>query len=163
MRGVLAAMTASLLLAVAPVRADPPCAAPSLAGLQTLTVLRRSGDYGAGHEALLLGQPTNLLLAPAAKILFATPLGKPIEPDDTGGLIRFSAATAGTYRVATGAPAWIDVVQGNHALASIAHAHGAPCSGIAKMVDFALPAGEYILQFSGTKAASLAVTVSRLP
>ena len=46
-------------------------------------------------------------------------------------------------------------------IASVAHRHGEPGTGIAKIVDFDLPAGHYKVALSGMKAGEVSVTVSR--
>ena len=80
-----------------------------------------------------------------------------------GGLVGFSVTEAGTYRVALGSGAWIDVVRGGKAAASTAHGHGPACSGVRKTVDFPLTPGRYILQIAGNGTPSIAVMVTRLP
>ncbi|MES3081389.1 hypothetical protein [Sphingomonas faeni] len=77
-------------------------------------------------------------------------------------MVRFDVAKAGTYRVALGGAAWIDVVQSGKVLTSAAHAHGPACSPVKKMVDFVLPAGRYALQLSGAKTAELFVSVTTI-
>lgn len=42
----------------------------------------------------------------------------------------------------------------------VAHAEGAACSGIRKIVDFALQTAVYALQLSGTKIARMTVLVA---
>jgi hypothetical protein len=149
--------------------ADAPCAAvapppiefqgwahrrPVLAG-------RRAG--GDATPELALEQAADVALSPAGKVAFASPLAKPAAPGDMAGLLVFRAPLAGTYHVALGAAAWVDVVQAGAALASVAHAHGPECSGIRKTVDFRLAAGRYILQFSGAGVATLPVMIVQLP
>lgn len=153
----------TLLAAAGPALAQPACppTAAGPAGTQSLPVARRIGDDD--RATLMLGQPTTLLLAPAGKVLFAAPPARPITATEQGGLVRFRANVGGTYRVALGSRAWIEVVARNVALESIAHSHGAPCSWIAKQVDFALAAGDYVLQISGTDDPSVVTTVSQLP
>ena len=73
----------------------------------------------------------------------------------------FQVARAGTYRVALGTSAWIDVVRAGRALPSQAHGHGPACTGIRKIVDFRLTPGRYVLQLSGTMATTLPVLIGR--
>ena len=77
----------------------------------------------------------------------------------TGARLNLEVATAGTYRVALSEAAWIDLVQGGQSLASAAHGHGPACSSIHKIVDFALSPGRYVIQLSGTTAASARLLV----
>ncbi|MGJ3630031.1 hypothetical protein AB5I41_31865 [Sphingomonas sp. MMS24-JH45] len=76
-------------------------------------------------------------------------LGKPPASDAAAGLAMFQVARPGTYRIALGTPAWIDVVRAGQPLAAMAHGHGPACSGIRKIVDFRLRPGRYVLQVSG--------------
>lgn len=134
------------------------------------TLWRGAADLPAAHSLagnpnpmLTLAVPAIATLAPAAGVSFAAPLGKPVASGDEGGLLVFHIALSGTYRVALGGKAWIDVVQRGKSLPSAAHAHGEPCSGIAKQVDFALAPGDYILQISDSKAGHIPVLLTRLP
>lgn len=87
---------------------------------------------------------------------------KPGEPASNGGIFTFNVPTAGRYRIALGAGAWIDVLKGAVPAASVAHAHGPACSTIRKMVDFKLQPGRYLLQIAGSSAATLPMMVSRV-
>ncbi len=115
------------------------------------------------HPVLALGEPADVALGPAETMILAAPLDKPVAPGDRGGLLTFHIGLSGTYRIALGGKAWIDVVQRGIPLPSTAHAHGEPCSGIAKQVDFALVPGDYVLQLSDSAAPHIAVLLSRLP
>lgn len=112
---------------------------------------------------LKVGRRTELMLAPSDTVRYPFTPSKPGEPTSLGGMASFSIARAGTYRVLLGTPAWIDVVKGRTAQTSVAHAHGASCSGIAKMVDFKLAPGRYTLQIAGSKAAAAPVLITRRP
>lgn len=105
-----------------------------------------------------IGRPAALTLAVAATA------GLTVEhmpaPGSFAGRYAFAIDTPGTYRVALSAGAWIDVVDGRgKALESIAHTQGPACSGIRKIVDFALAPGAYTLQLSGAKAPALRVLI----
>jgi hypothetical protein len=108
-------------------------------------------------------------LRPTSEMRYAQRPEKPGGSVSFGGLYTFSVADAGSYRVALGAAAWIDVVKagakaGNgKVMPSTAHGHGPDCSGIRKMVDFALQPGTYLLQISGNAVARLPLLVTRLP
>ena len=67
-----------------------------------------------------------------------------------------------SYRVALGGKAWIDVVRGGAAVASVAHGHGPACTGVTKMVEFILAPGTYTVQLSGSEADSLALLVAKV-
>jgi hypothetical protein len=142
-----------------------PCIAPrELAGWG-----QRHGVSAAAHiggnpvSDLSVGEAVDLALRPIDKVAVIAPLGKGPGPDDRGGIVTFRAALSGTYRVALGGQAWIDVAQGQTPLASVAHAPGPACMGIAKMVDFRLEAGSYILQITAAQSDTIPVMIARLP
>lgn len=93
----------------------------------------------------------------------------PLRPEQPGGsvayggLFAFTVAEAGTYRVALGSGAWIDVVKDGKAVESIAHGHGPDCSSVHKMVDFPLQPGSYTLQVAANGQAQMPLLVTRVP
>jgi hypothetical protein len=54
-----------------------------------------------------------------------------------------SEAGLGKAALAPGAAPWVDLFQGKTPVASVAHNHGPPCTGLGKMVDFPLQPGDY--------------------
>lgn len=158
----LAAMV--MLAGAAPLRADPPeakCLVPSHVWdkAEPITAVRAV----SGVPVLRPGGPVMARLIDAAKVRFAVPLGKPVAEGDKGGLIILKIRQVGTYRIALQHKAWIDVMRDGKPIESTAHAHGAPCSGIAKMVDFVLPRGVYTLQLSAAADETIGVQVTRQP
>lgn len=158
----LAAML--LMSAAAPLRAGPPeprCLVPSHVwdSAEPITAVRAV----SGVPVVRPGGPVMIRLIDAAKVRFAVPLGKPVADGDKGGLVILKIRQAGTYRIALQHKAWLDVMRGGKAIESIAHAHGAPCSGIAKQVDFALPRGVYTLQLSAAADETVGLQVTKLP
>jgi hypothetical protein len=77
----------------------------------------------------------------------------------TGARFDLEIATAGTYRVALGNAAWIDLVQGGAALRPAGRDRGPACSSIHRILDFTLSPGRYLVQLSGTTAASARLLV----
>ncbi|MFC0684566.1 homogentisate 1,2-dioxygenase [Novosphingobium clariflavum] len=121
----------------------------------------------AAAALLAPGVAIDAALIPSPQVRYALAPKKPGASASFGGLYRFSVATAGHYRVALGAAAWIDVIPAPAAsaasLPSIAHGHGPDCSGIRKMVDFALEPGDYLLQIAASPDATLPLLVTPLP
>lgn len=150
---------AALLLVAAPVAATE-CATPaSLAEPWTSWTQSGQGRAGAqahGAPALILGKPVVATLSPAAHVQFATPPGKGAK-DGHGGLFTLSLKQAARVGIALDGPAWVDVVTGTNAVASVEHGHGPACSGIRKIVWFDLPAGRHLVQIAGSKAATMRV------
>jgi hypothetical protein len=168
MTATLAALIAALLAGqTAP--ADPACpqgvSATALpAEMKGWSAMQgvRAGRGLASPATLAIGRSARAALVPAAAVKFPVAPEKPAEAGSSAGLFAFDVAAAGTYRVALGAAAWIDVVQGNRALESAAHGHGPDCSGVRKQVDFKLTPGRYLLQLSGAKTATVAVMVAKV-
>ena len=101
-------------------------------------------------------------LLPTPSVHYPLQPEKPGGSVSHGGLLGFTITEAGTYRIALGSAAWIDVVRGGKPVTSTAHGHGPACSTIRKMVDFPLMPGRYILQVSANAGAGLPVLVTRL-
>ena len=153
-----------VLAAAAPLRADPPeakCLVPPHVwdDAEPITAVRAV----SGVPVVRPGGPVMIRLIDAAKVRFAVPLGKPIAEGDKGGLVILKIKAPGTYRIALQHKAWLDVMRGGKAIESTAHAHGAPCSGIAKQVDFTLPRGVYTLQLSAAADETIGAQISRQP
>lgn len=149
-------MLVAVALLLAPVQ---PCVAaplpPALAGWA------RPRPMVAGAsvvQAPTLAVGTAITATLARRPAYAVPVRKP----GAGGVFAFDVATAGRYRVAAGAAAWIDVVRGGAAIASAAHAHGPDCSTIHKLVDFDLAPGRYLLQVAGSDTPAIALMIVRL-
>ena len=149
---------------VAVAQTPPPACSDAPKIWQGARPIEAARNFGAHpHPVLTLGEPADVALVPAEVMILAAPLGKPVAPGDRGGLLRFHIALTGTYRVALGSRAWIDVVQQGRSLPSVTHAHGEPCSGVVKQVDFAFAPGDYVLQLSDAATPHVSVLLSRLP
>lgn len=142
--------------------AEPACFAPphSFDGARSIRAARTLG--GDPNPSVTLTEPAHLALVPARTLILVAPPGRPVADADRGGLVRLHIGLTGTYRVALGGKAWIDLVQAGKAMPSVAHAHGAPCSGIAKQVDFTLAPGDYTIQLTEAPADAIDLRVSNL-
>lgn len=112
------------------------------------------------HE-LREGKPVRLTLV--AEPAFVIAPAKPPTPGTFGGVFPFRIRTRGTYDIALSEAAWIDVVDRGSAMTSTAHRRGPPCTGIHKIVTFALPPGTYRLQISGSANHSTTAAIARHP
>ncbi|WP_336961775.1 homogentisate 1,2-dioxygenase [Sphingobium aquiterrae] len=161
------AMLAPALAQVAAESCPPSSAAPLPAELAAWT--SRSPAVAAADSKALAGamlspgRAVDARLSPTGSVTYAVRPEKPGGSVSHGGLFAFTVAQAGTYRVALGSGAWIDLLKGRTVIASRAHGHGPACSGIRKMVDFPLKPGRYILQIAGNGDAVLPLMVTRLP
>lgn len=129
------------------------------------------GSLAAGRDPgtaakLETGAAIDAVLHPTPEVRYALRPEKPGGSVSFGGLYAFNIPETGRYRVALGSAAWIDVIKAGDTtkgLTSIAHGHGPDCSGIRKMVDFALEPGDYLVQISANADAKLPLLVTRLP
>lgn len=141
--------------------ATPAPLPPDLAGWSRMTPLV-AGAAPAKAAPLTIGTGVKATLLPTATLIYAAAPEKPGAPGTSGGLFAVQIATAGRYRVALGAAAWIDMVQDGKPITSVAHAHGPACSPVRKMVDFDLRPGRYLLQVAGAPASTLGLLVAKL-
>jgi hypothetical protein len=108
-----------------------------------------------GKAALKPGLAVAARFAPVGRVKYRVPPEKADGPATYGGLYRLTITEPGTYRVAASAAPWMDVfAPGSSTPMRTAHfGHGPACSGIGKMVEFALQPGDYLLQFSESLTA----------
>lgn len=167
---VALALLAAPALAQQPAPPAPACPAtpaplpPELAGWSAPRDKQAAAASLIAAESATLapGRRADVALLPLAKTTYPVPPERPPAEGTYGGLLSFTVADPGTYRVALGAGAWIDVVRDMKPLASAAHGHGPACTDLRKMVDFALTPGHYLLQVSGNPGPQLAVMVARV-
>ena len=156
-----------LALAAASAPACPagkPALPPELSGWSKGNAMAAApSDDAADKSALSLGQSADLNLIPEGAMHFAASPGRAVDAQSFAGLASLRVDKAGTYRVALDSPAWIDVVAGGKALESVNHSHGPECSGIGKMVDFALQPGRYLVQLTGSVPQKVRVMVTLVP
>ena len=168
MSGMGAGMgTASPAIVPSPIAcpATPAALPGELSGWNRRVPLAAAREAGAATR-LTLGTAVDGTLSPTPEVHYALRPEKPGGSVSFGGIYAFTVPTAGHYRVALGSAAWIDVIEAGDTtkgLTSTAHGHGPDCSGIRKMVDFALEPGDYLLQISANADAKLPLLVTRLP
>ena len=146
--------------------AAPACPAlpTELAGWATRTPLAAATTPTGLSKALVkIGRRTDLTLAPTGEVSFATTPNKVPAPGTHSGMAIFAIEAAGTYRVALGTSAWINIAHDGKFVSSTAHTHKLSCTGIRKMVDFALTPRNYVLQIEGGKDAVAGLLIARLP
>lgn len=139
---LLAATAATTAPAATPSAAPPACPAtpvPLGAPWSGWTGPATSGP------ALTIGRPHEAALPPAA--------GR------HAGDLLLTVTRAGTYRIALSGPGWIDVLAAGAKLPSTGHAHGEPCSGIRKIVAFALQPGSYHVSLTQSPTPRVRVMV----
>lgn len=118
---------------------------------------------GLRTATLEIDSAADATLKSTAEVRYVTRPEKPGGSVSYGGLFNFTIDRAGTYRVALGSGAWIDILKGKALITSTAHGHGPDCSGIRKMVDFPLTPGRYTLQIAANGEPTLPLMIARLP
>lgn len=145
-------------------RAQTPCPAP--AGFEDwarpVSIAAAADMGGAPAAPIVAGRAYVVALLPTAAIRYAVPPAKPGAAAGRGGVLPLDIARPGTYRIALGVAAWIDVLRGRTAISSTAHAHGPECTGVRKLVDFPLERGRYVLQISGAPGPTIAIEVAEM-
>lgn len=121
-----------------------------------------AGRDAASAPALPVDTAARVSLGDAGAVRYAAAPGHAPAAGSHGGILALTVASAGRYRIALGAGAWIDLVGGTTPLPSVAHGHGPACSTLRKTVDFDLQPGRYLLQLSGNAAPTLTVMAVRL-
>ena len=105
-----------------------------------------------------------LALAPQEQVTFAVAPGKKMLSDGAyGGVAHVHITQAGTYRVSLSAPFWIDLASGDKLITSGDFTGSSHCDTPRKIVQFALPAGDLVLQLSGATSAQVRVTITSAP
>jgi hypothetical protein len=144
-----------------PATAAPPAEMAGWAGRTLLAAA--DGAKGLSKATLAVGQGIDAALRPTGEVRYVLRPEKPGGSVSHGGLFGFAIAEPGTYRVAIGSGAWIDVLKDGKAVTSSAHGHGPACTGIRKMVDFPLAPGRYVLQIAANGEPTLPLLLTRLP
>jgi hypothetical protein len=144
--------------------ADPVAPPAELAGWAGRAAVSAAGKAEALGAAMLTpGKGADVALLSTPDITYPVRPGHPGGSVSYGGLLGFTIAQAGTYRVAIGSGSWLEVVRDGQLLTSTAHSPGPACTGVRKMVDFALTPGNYLLEISGNGTPKLPVLVTLLP
>ena len=161
-----AASPAALFAQEAPPACDaaPAPLPPELAGWTAPVALAGATNAAQARHAMLVpGVAVAATLHRTAEIDYARRPEQPGGSVSYGGMFGLAVATAGTYRLALGSGAWIDVLGRGEPVASSAHGRGPACSGIRKMVDFPLAPGRYLVQIAANGAPRLSLMVVLLP
>jgi hypothetical protein len=170
MAGVLCLPAAIGLAQEMPAKSAASCAAmdktlsPDLAAWTAQTPLAAATSAASlGKAALTPGKAVTADLPQTPQVRFVTQPEKPGGAVSHGGMFELKIDKAGTYVVALGSGAWIDVLKDGKPLVSTAHSHGPDCSTLRKMVDFPLEPGRYVLQVSANADAKLPILLARRP
>lgn len=143
----------------APAAPDPCANAPRLA--EPWTSWSQSGHATAGGTLasaprLILGKPVTATLRPGSQVQFVVPPGKN-APKSHAGLFTLTVKDQARIGIALSEGGWVDVATGTAAIPSIAHGHGEACSGIRKIVWFALPPGLHTVQIASAPGRTIRI------
>ena len=124
-----------------------------------------SADRATGLAAatLRIGQAVRARLHPTPTVAYLVQPEKPGGSVSRGGMFALTIDRAGTYAIALGSGAWIDVLKDGAPVESAAHGRGPACSTIRKVVDFSLTPGRYVIQVSANAETELELLVSLRP
>jgi hypothetical protein len=135
-----------------------------LAGWTAKTPLSASSVAADLSKASLTPGKAFLATLPAtSSVTYAVAPEKPGDPASHGGLFDLIVPTAGTYVVALGAGAWVDVLRDGASVRSSSHGHGPACSTVRKIVAFELQPGRHVVQIVGSVPPALPIMVARRP
>ena len=107
------------------------------------------------------GDTASIRLSPQGQLAYPVALPLPHAPANHGAILSVDVDEGGRYHVALGAPGWIDMVRDGKALEPVGDRPGAAGSGIAKILDYDLVPGRYVLALSGMTAGEVSVTIGR--
>ena len=152
---------------MAPATPAPACAAmdealpAELAAWPKKTELAAAtGVSGLDKAVLVPGQAYLAALAPTPDVTFVIQPEKPGGTVSKGGIFAVDIATAGSYVIALGTGAWIDVLKGDGAQRSTGHGRGPACTTLRKMVTFDLQPGRYVVQISANAEPTLPIMIA---
>ncbi len=107
------------------------------------------------------GSTATVRLSPQGSLAYPIQPAPPHAPANFGAILSIDIDEPGRYHVAIGAPGRVDISRDGQPIVSLGQQDGAPGSGIARVLDFDLPAGHYSVALSGMTAGAVSVSVSR--
>ncbi len=126
---------------------------------QPLTAAREADSGGELQPERLY----DLWLSPQSQVELSVPLANKARVGNVfAGLVRVRIPEAGQYRVSLDQAGWIDVVGAQGVIPSSDFAGQRGCSAPHKVVQFELPAGRLLMQFTGVAGVHLQVAVTRV-
>lgn len=103
-------------------------------------------------------------LSPQSQVDLSVPLASKARVGNVfAGFAHVRIPEAGRYRISLDQAGWIDVVGAQGVIASGDFAGQRGCSAPHKVVQFELPAGRVLLQFTGVGGVHLQVAVTHVP
>lgn len=107
------------------------------------------------------GETATVRLSPQRELAYPVAPPPPRAPANHGAILSIDIDEPGLYHIALGAPGSVSLFSGGKPLASAGQHHGEAGGGVARVVDFELATGHYVLALSGMTAGEVSVRVSR--
>ena len=106
----------------------------------------------------------DITLSPQDKVSFVlAPAKKALADGAFAGMVTIHIPAAGKYRVSMSDGFWIDVITDGKFAPTDDFTGGHECRAPAKIVQYPLPAGDLVLQFSNTASPRVRVTITAAP
>jgi len=107
------------------------------------------------------GQTATVRLSPQRDLVYpvAPPFTQP--PANHGAILGIDIDEPGRYHVALGADGWVDLFRDGQVVKEVGDGVVVPGSGAAKVVDYDLTPGHYVVTLSGMAAGEVDVTIGR--
>lgn len=106
----------------------------------------------------------DITLTPQDKVSFVlAPAKKALADGAFAGMVKLHIPNSGKYRVSMSEGFWIDVIADGKFAPTDDFTGAHDCRAPRKIVQYPLPAGDLVLQFSNTNSASVRVTVTAAP
>jgi hypothetical protein len=119
---------------------------------------------GGPAPSLNVDKLYDIALTPQDKVSFVLPPAKKTLADGAfAGMVKLHIPSAGKYRVSMSEGFWIDVIADGKFAPTDDFTGAHECRAPRKIVQYPLPAGDLVLQFSNTNSASVRVTVTAAP
>ena len=130
------------------------------------SVARERASFTAGAKpaasgaAIVVGEGYAVTLAPSESIAFRKPPERAPKPGSFGAILSLAAIDKpGLYQVTLSDEAWLDVIQGDSEIKSVAFSGQKECPGVRKSVRFDLQAGPATIQLSNAAGATLNIAL----
>lgn len=166
--------TFAILIAARAAAHDPPmdgCSASSVDVSRELALMRSPAipvtavpAEGPKMPVLVVDKHYAISLIAQENVEFRVkPANAARKKSPRGGILRLEVPSAGRYRISITSRHWIDVLDGESPVASMAH-QGPECEVLHKVVEFDLPKGRPLtLQLSGRDDAIVGLAITASP
>ena len=153
-----------------PVRAAEPCdgftwnVAHERAVFATPAMAVTAASAAGPAPSLDVDKLYDITLTPQGKVSFVlAPAKKALADGAFAGMVKLHIPSPGKYRVSMSEGFWIDVIADGKFAPTDDFTGAHECRAPRKIVQYPLPAGDLVLQFSNTNSASVRVTVTAAP